>query len=130
MTLVTVLDETTSGGATNTLTLDFLTERVTVRELIRARIYQEVTEYNAALPERFKGLVQPVGSRPTPDGYLLPRRGLIDWEAQLLRALEAFQTNGFILLVDDKQLTSLDDEIELRHDSSICFLRLVPLVGG
>src|SRR5690348_15511985 len=98
MTRITVLDETTSGEATSTLTLDFLTERVTVREMIRARIYQEVTEHNAALPERFKGLVQPAGSQPTRDGYLLPRRGPIDWEAQLARLLDAFQTNGFILL--------------------------------
>jgi len=35
-------DETTSGQKTNSFTLDCLTERMTVRELLRARIYQEV----------------------------------------------------------------------------------------
>ena len=59
-TTVRVYDETTSGERSNELTLDFLTEVVTVRELIRARVNQEVTEYNAKQPSRFSGLVQPV----------------------------------------------------------------------
>ncbi len=36
--------ETTSGQKTNTFTLECLTERMTVRELIRARIYLEVQD--------------------------------------------------------------------------------------
>ena len=54
----------------------------------------------------------------------------IDWEEQYKRALKGFQANGFILLVDDRQLDDLDEEIELRYDTKVSFLRLVPLVGG
>lgn len=43
---LTIHDESSSGQKTNTFTLDCLTERMTVRELIRARIYQEVQDYN------------------------------------------------------------------------------------
>jgi hypothetical protein len=51
MTLaIRVHDETTSGQQTHELTLEFLHERITVRELIRSRVYQEVTEYNARRP--------------------------------------------------------------------------------
>lgn len=57
MTL-TVHDETTSGTKTNTFSLDCLTERMTVREVIRARIYQEVQDYNQKMPEYFRGLVE------------------------------------------------------------------------
>src|SRR5687768_9236295 len=46
-TTLTIYDETSSGERTGELTLDFLTERVTAREIIRARVYQEVTERNA-----------------------------------------------------------------------------------
>ena len=133
-TTVTVRDETTLGQRTNELTLEFLTERVTVRELIRSRIYQEVTEYNAAQSGYFRGLVQPSAPDPTAGGTAgdsRPReRRRIDSEAQFERALRAFRANGFLVLVDDRQVTALDEEIELRHDTSITFLRLVPLVGG
>jgi hypothetical protein len=52
-------DETASGQKTNTLTLDCLTDRMTVLELIRARIYQEVQDYSQRRPEYFRGLVEP-----------------------------------------------------------------------
>jgi hypothetical protein len=130
VTTVHVYDETTSGERSGELTLDFLTEVVSVRELIRARVYQEVTEYNANRPTRFRGLVQPGeterrlnGSRPHQ-----PRR--IDWETQYAKALDAFGRNGFLLLVDDVQLTELDEQVTLHHDTKVTFLRLVPLVGG
>lgn len=54
---LTICDETTSGETTNELTLDFLTEHITVRELIRSRVYQEVKDYNAQKCEFFRGLV-------------------------------------------------------------------------
>ena len=129
-TTVRVYDETTSGDRSNALTLDFLTEVVTVRELIRARVYQEVTEYNAKQPARFSGLVPPAATerRLNGDRPRLPQR--IDWEAQYAKALDAFGRNGFLLLVDDEQVTELDDEVTLRHDTVVTFLRLVPLVGG
>jgi hypothetical protein len=54
----------------------------------------------------------------------------VDWEAQFRKALRAFQANRFLILVDRRQLDGLDDEIELRHDTEITFLKLVPLAGG
>jgi hypothetical protein len=129
-TVLTIIDETPGGGSTGELTLEFLTERITVRELIRSRVYQEVSEYNASMPGHFKGLVQPTEAERTLNGYKLRERRKIDWEAQYERAVEAFQRNGFLILVDDRQVTELDEEIILRSDSSVSFLKLVPLVGG
>jgi hypothetical protein len=129
-TVVTIIDETPGGSSSSELTLEFLTERITVRELIRSRVYQEVREYNASTPGHFKGLVQPTEAERTLNGYKLRERRKIDWEAQYDRAVEAFQRNGFLILVDDRQVTELDEEIVLRHDSSVSFLKLVPLVGG
>ena len=64
------------------------------------------------------------------NGYRIREGRKIDWEAQLEKALDAFQRNGFLLLVDDRQLTDLDEEVVLKPGSQVTFLRLVPLVGG
>ncbi len=130
MATVTVRDETTLGETTGDLTLEFLTERVTGREVIRSRVYQEVTEYNARRAGMFRGLVQPRDAERTREGFQLRNPRRIDWTEQYEAALAAFARNGFLLLVDDRQVTDLDAEIELRHDTDVSFLRLVPLVGG
>ena len=131
---IAVQDRTTSGERTGELTLEFLTERVTVRELIRSRVYQEVTEFNArqansAQQGPYRGLVQPTAAELALNGERKPpaRR---DWQAEFDKALAAFKRNGFILLVDKEQRTALDEEIELKVDTEVVFLRLVPLIGG
>jgi hypothetical protein len=129
-TAVTIRDETTQGETTNELTLEFLDERVTVRELIRSRVYQEVTEYNARQAGFFRGLVQPRDAERTAGGFRLTKQRRLDWEEQYRKAIDAFGRNGFLILVDDRQLGDLDEVIELRHDATVSFLRLVPLVGG
>jgi len=127
---ITVRDETATGEAVGGLTLDFLTERITVRELIRSRVYQEVQEYNAARSGLFRGLVQPDDAERTADGFRLRKARTINWERQFDLAVKAFRGNGVIILVDGQQVEELDQEIELRSDTHVAFLRLVPLVGG
>jgi len=127
---LTIHDETTSGDKTHTFTLECLTERLTVRELIRARIYQEVQDYNQRQPEYFRGLVQPTEAERVLNGYKLRARRQINWQEQYERALDAFGRNGFFVLVENRQADSLDDEFEVKVDTEISFVRLVPLVGG
>jgi hypothetical protein len=82
------------------------------------------------MPGHFRGLVQPTEAERVLNGYRLRERRKIDWQAQYEKAVKAFQGNGFLILVDERQLTELNEEIELRADSEISFLKLVPLVGG
>jgi hypothetical protein len=124
-TTLTVHDLSTDGTALHEISLEFLTERITVRELIRSRVYQEVTEYNARRVTRWSGLVQP---REESSAGQPPRR--IDWEAQVKRALAAFTTGTLLVIVDGFQVETLDDQIEVRAESSVAFLRLMPLIGG
>ena len=130
MATLTVFDETTSGDRQPGISLDFLTDRISVRELIRKRVYEEVQEFNLKEPEHFRGLVQPTDAERVLNGYKLRKRRKIDWEQQYARAVEAFERNGFLVLVDDRQAESLDEEIEIRLNTQVSFLRLVPLVGG
>lgn len=127
---LTIHDETTSGQKTNTFTLDCLTEKITVRELIRARIYQEVQDYNQKEPEYFRGLVEPTNAERVLNGYKIKAKRKIDWQEQYQRALEAFDRNGFFVLVGDRQADSLDQEFQVKVDTEVSFVKLVPLVGG
>ena len=127
---LTIHDETTSGRRTNTFTLDCLTENLTVRELIRARIYQEVQDYNLKEPEYFRGLVEPTNAERVLNGFKLKAKRKINWEEQYQRALEAFERNGFFVLVGDRQAESLDQQFEVKVDTEVSFVKLVPLVGG
>ncbi|WP_428952735.1 hypothetical protein [Streptomyces sp. cg35] len=131
MGTVTFVDETTSGDRGAAFGLEIAEERLTVRELISRRVFQEVAEHNArSAPRVFQGLVQPKDTERVLNGYALrtPRR--IDPEAQTERALAAFAGNGFLVLVGDRQITEPDEEIELALGAEVTFLKLVPLVGG
>jgi hypothetical protein len=121
-------DETTSGQKTNSFTIECLTDRITGRELIRARIYQEVQDYSLKEPEYFHGLVQPRQAEKVVNGYKLHTKRKIDWHEQYQRAIEAFDRNGFFVLVGDKQAESLDQEFDVKVDMEVSFVRLMPLV--
>lgn len=110
--------------------LDLLSERVTVRELIRSRVYQEVHEYNAQQPEHFRMLVEPSDAERTLNGLRLRKKRKINWEAQFKQAVDAFERNGFLILVDDLQVADLDEIVEIELGTTVTFLKLVPLVGG
>ncbi len=129
---LTVRDETAFGigGSDYVFTLNFPDERVTARELLRERVRQEVEDYNTQQPEYFRGLVQPTDAERTLNGFKLTKQKQIDWQEQYAKALEAFGRNGFILLVDDRQVEDLDETILIEPDTPVTFLKLVPLVGG
>lgn len=127
---LTVQDQLPIGKVTNTLVFEVGTEKLTVRELIRKRVFEEVTMYNLSKPGYFKGLVQPSNAEQTLNGYKLRQHREINWEKQAEKAMNAFQSNGFFILVDDHQVENLDDVIQVKDGTEISFVRLVPLVGG
>ncbi|WP_341718928.1 hypothetical protein QQG74_03920 [Micromonospora sp. FIMYZ51] len=131
MATVTFVDESTAGARTPAWALRIFEERLTLRELIRRRIHQEVAEYHAATPAPRRLLVQPTRTEQALNGdpaERSPRR--VDPARQVALAEEAFGRNGFVVLVGDRQVEELDDELDLRRDTEVTFLKLVPLVGG
>ena len=127
---LTIHDESATGETLLELTLNVSAERITVRDLIRQRVCHEVEEYNRRKPDTFRGLVQPTDSERTLNGYRLRQPRTIDATTQLAKAIDAFQGNQIIMLVDDRQVESLDEEVPLRPNTRVSFLRLTPLVGG
>jgi len=127
---MTITDATPSGEKLRSFTLDSLTERMTVRAILRARIWQEVHDYNTAPAGAFCGLVAPTDAEQTLNGYRLERGRTIDWETQFNRACEAFERNGFFMLVGDRQAETLDEEFTVGGETEVQFVKLTPLVGG
>jgi hypothetical protein len=129
---LTVRDETTAGSTLATLDLQLEAEQVTVAELIRARVHQEVRAHNArsATTPQFNGLVQPEQTERELNAERPSRPRIVDAERQIEVALRAFERGQILLLVDDRQVEQLDQQVTLHPGSTVSFLKLVPLVGG
>ncbi len=93
-------------------------------------MYQEVQDYNLKAPEFFRGLVQPADAEKTLNGIKIKKGRQLDWQKQFEVALEAFEANRILILVNERQVESLDEEIVVEPETQVTFLRLVPLVGG
>jgi hypothetical protein len=125
-----VTDATATGKETARLLLESLPATLTLRDLIRFRVREEVARHNASPAPRFNGLVQPSEAEAHLNGYVLPRVRRLDWEAQAATALQAFERNGFFVFVGERQVDDLDQELSLADTDVVSFVRLMPLVGG
>ena len=130
MATVSFVDETTAGARSGARHLEIIEESLPLREVIRRRVFQDVAEHNAPGGDVISGLVHPTGTERGPRGYRLREPRRIDAEQQAQRALEAFSRNGFVVLVDDRQVADLDAVVTMTAGTQITFLKLVPLVGG
>ena len=125
----------TTAGDDHVFELEFPTERITVRELIRERVYQEVDDYNrqarlGELPPKFRGLVQPSATEQTLNGPPTTEVREVNWRRQYDLAIDAYERRRMLVLVGDHQTSSLDETIEITAGTEVTFLRLVMLVGG
>jgi hypothetical protein len=74
--------------------------------------------------------VRPDDAEVELNGYRLREARRIDWERQADIAEQAFDHNGYVMLVHDRQVDSLDELVDLTDDPEIVFIRLLPLAGG
>ena len=102
MPLITVTDEVVGASSTPAWTIEIFEEEVRLDELIRRRVFLEIAESGVDA----------------------------DPEERTRTTLEAFGRNAFVVLVDDCQVTALDEKVRLYAGSRVTFLKLVPLVGG
>uniref|UniRef100_UPI004048F3AE hypothetical protein n=1 Tax=Flavobacterium sp. TaxID=239 RepID=UPI004048F3AE len=127
---ILVSDELLSGKVTNQFEIELESDTISVQDLISKRVSVEINQYNKRLPEFFNGLVEPTNAERTLNGYKLKDKKLIDVEKQVYVALDAFQKNGFFILVDNEQLDELEQVVTLKSTSKISFVKLTPLIGG
>lgn len=128
---LTLFDETTSGNTLGKCELTLVSQRMTLRELLAERIRTEVERFNQQRnQEIFQGFVQPSDAEKALNGYKLRKPRSISFEKQMALAVRAFETNGFFVLLNDQQISGLEEMLTLDANSKISFIKLVPLVGG
>ena len=125
-----IFDQTTAEKPEPAMTLVLASERISVRELIERRVKQEVEQFNSEKPKLYRGLVQPTDAEKTLNGFRLRKRRDLDWQKQAAAAIDAFENGRILLLVDDRQVDSLAEELGVTSTTEVIFLKLVPLVGG
>jgi hypothetical protein len=130
MATVTFRDETATGKPITEWEVAGLPERMTVRELIRLQVREEVARHNARPSDRFNRLVRPDEAETELNGYRLREPRHIDWERQAEIAEGAFLANGFFVLAGERQVGDLDEVVDLTVDPDLVFIKLVALVGG
>lgn len=136
-----IVDEHLGKGRDAPFELYLASERLTVRELIYRRVADEVDMIRRAA-------AQPRDNRHRTRSFLIrldpssaearlntgvscpPGAPPPDLDAEMTAAEEAFRNHHFIMLLDDRQLTDLNEEIAVTAGNELVFLRLVPLVGG
>jgi hypothetical protein len=127
---VRILDSRPGAGAV-AREWEFDSPRITLRELIRRRVADEVEQFNRDRPEIFEGLVQPDESEQILNGYRVKFHYLrtLDAEKQFERAIQAFEKQRFLVIAAGRQVESVDEEIDLSG-GEVEFIKLAPLIGG
>ena len=83
MITISIQDENFSGAVLQQVEVGFASDTVTIKDIIEARVRQEVDLYNKKLPDYFNGLIEPSDAEKTINGYKLRHRKLIDGEKQV-----------------------------------------------
>ena len=129
-TSVKLIDKSPGSAQATAWIMEVAEPILTAREILRRRVFEEVSRFNASQKEVFQGLVQPTDTERALNGYKLRKPRRLDWHEQFEQAVQAFGKSRFLLLVGNRQVESLDEELMLSADTEITFLKLVPLVGG
>ncbi len=125
MPTVTIKDISLQGPQSS-WQLDIDEEQNTLHEVIRSRIYQEVSEYNARRRKQLLCLIPPTPHCSDPADAVAP----LDWQVHYEQAIKAFEQKRYIVLIDERQVTELDRLIQFSAHSTVTFLKLIPLIGG
>ncbi len=131
---ITIQEETFVGKVLNKIALEVDKEQMTIAELISYKVAHSVGEHNAAIEaennqEGTQHAVENVLNKNKSQTYAF-KRELADPEQETYRAWEAFKTNQLIVLIDNSQAESLEQEVLFNQDTVASFLKMTQLVGG
>lgn len=126
----TVLVETKTPGQKPpaNFCLKLSSSRMTVRELLRAYITHQVDSYN-------QDLIPLAANFESEDEKILnskvrkPRTPL-NSQKECAKAFRAFDSNQIMVLVNEQQISALDESVDVTSDTKLTFFRLIPLAGG
>lgn len=153
MFLLHIYDEIiTNKAPTFAMSLPLATVQTTARNVLKARIQQDCEQKNweheqnyeaekaRLLAKQGRKIVELTEHEKLLNGEKMPKffeialnkMKPLDWQTEFDKAVKAFDSNGFILLIDDEQILDLDAPLQIKVDntSKLTFLQLIPLQGG
>ena len=126
--LLRLIDESPGATPVEVGTLRLASERVTLREVIRRRLEEEIEKINSIGALSYAGLIQPLPRERELNSDRKTHH--VDFENQYRVACEAFSNARILAWFDGRQLMDLDEHLVLTGDDTITFIKLVPLRGG
>ena len=126
-------DEMSDGEWLMELKLPVEEERMTVRELIRARIVYETSAHNAELDRgrTFRGLVfEPPKVTSDLNGWAGRKRvgQAVDADVMLTIACDAYERGDLEVLLDGEQAGDIESEVVVGEGTAAVFRKNVPLI--
>ena len=125
-----------AGTAEHPVELDLPAEPITLRRLIEAVVRAEVTAFQARAEQRSfvrvlteKSLAEGVESGAVRSGGGEAATD-VDADEAVAVALLAQEDGLYQVVIDDEPADDLDQFVDVRVDTRLLFLRLVPLAGG
>jgi hypothetical protein len=125
-------DETFAGKILDEILVQLEHEMMTVGELIRLKVGYEIAKHNETIQAENRGYFHSTESalNGKDSQQAIVQRRQADMEQETYKAWEAFQQNQLVILVDNRQVDSLEEEILCEADTQVSFVRLTQLVGG
>lgn len=126
------------------IVFDLLHEQLTVAELISRTVEEQIRdllitrgidkESTRQMLDRQYLSSEDIQRQASQGKISVPSKAVempeIDTQVEISRALDAFKRKTYIIVVDGRQVESLEDVLTLSATSKINFMRLTPLVGG
>lgn len=132
MGLFIIKDETLFGEVLQEHPLEIPLTTITLRDIIAARVGEEVRRRSSSTAEKFRYLIDIAPEESRLNGAIrkLVKPQPIDPEKPIRVAMEAFRANAFFVLVGDRQVESLDEVIPVDRKLEVSFVKLTQLIGG
>ncbi|HFC92082.1 MAG TPA: hypothetical protein ENJ51_04645 [Leucothrix mucor] len=130
-TILRVRDETMMGKLIYEFDLPLPKKQLSVRDIIRERVKQEIEQYQHQRKNNGYSLVEVSSVEKILNKYGIKETVKTDIEKQLDIAFRAFDNNGYFIIINDVQVETLEQIINLDDENlSVSFIKLVALVGG
>lgn len=126
---VLVRDQSRAGHVLGGVRISGLPDRITLADLIRVRVRQEVADYNQEPGRVFRGLVQPHDAVAHSDGFHLRRPRHLDAEHQVRAAEQAVRTGLLRVRIAGAEYGALDAELDLTGEPEVVFVKQRPVVA-
>ncbi|MCK6612146.1 MAG: hypothetical protein L6Q78_14035 [Bacteroidia bacterium] len=125
MVKIAVKEELLDGKIISEWLFDWNEKRITLEDLIIAKVEKQLQEKESQLQVSPK-LMEQILNQDKKE-MSLPK---IDRKKAIEEAIQAFKSTRFFVLVDGIQIDELQTKLEIKSKSSIQFIRLTPLIGG